>query len=948
MEITKSQIENLAIIIESQAFEGVYRVANKVANDFEKVFGIEPKVYRSIDEAKSSGARQLVIAATDGASEYFADADFAEVAGKWEVWSQKVTTIEDLPAIVILGSDKRGTIYGLFALSEYIGVTPLVFFGDVEPAKRDSIKIGADFDKVTKEPSVKYRGFFINDEWPCFGNWTMEHFGGFTAEMYDHVYEFLLRMKGNYMWPAMWTSSFCLDGPGSLNEELADIYGVVYAYSHHEPCLRASEEWDKVRGEDSVYGNEWNFYTNEEGLLKYWEDALKRSGKYENIITIGMRGERDSSMLGDDSSLAQNIDLLKDIIKKQRDLIEKNVDHKTTQLLALYKEVEAYFYGDDKTPGLKDWDELDDVILMLCEDNYGHMRTLPREEMRGHKGGWGMYYHFDYHGGPISYEWIDSTPLSQTWEQMCQAYEYGIRDVWIVNVGDLKLHEVPLTYFMALAYDYDKWGYSNHRSAEDYMAWWATTNFPNATGETKADMARLFKDYIHLNFLRRPEANHAGVFHPCNYMEADRIISKAKAIYELSDKIYSQLPDDEKDAFYSCMGFSAKAGANLMLMHQYSAKNSLYASQGRPIANYYRDLCLGTIENDKALADEFGKFRDGKWNGMQLASHIGFTKWNDDDYRNPVLSTVIPTHVKALKVSRHDDARICVKNYGGPMRLPVPDFIYEGVEKVCIDISNCGEGELPIEIKTENGAAMPKWLKAEIVPGEIPEQKYMILTCNRAKLTSEIETVSLLVVASEVDATVAVDVAGCQPTLPKQKDVFMPVNGIIVMKAEHFAARSDSTRGRFEVITSYGKYDSGVKVFPSTQSFDAINDTPSLTYRFFIPDGGEYAVELMTAPNNPVYPGTQMRLGLVQEGAAFAAVLLDEKFKAGDHNDPTWSAGVLNQIHDSRVTMNFKRGVNELEIRAMDPGVVLEQIVIYRADTVIPTGYMGPEESPRT
>lgn len=265
--------------------------------------------------------------------------------------------------------------------------------------------------------------------------------------------------------------SFPLDGPGSANEELADMYGVVMGYSHHEPCLRASEEWDKVRGEGTRYGNEWNFYTNEEGLTNYWEDSLKRSGKYENIITIGMRGERDSSMLGDDATVEENVNLLKDIIKKQRALIKKHVNEDVTkvpQMLALYKEVEAYFYGDEKIAGLKDWEELDDVICMLCEDNFGHMRTLPTEAIRGHKGGFGMYYHFDYHGSPISYEWVDSTPLSKTWEQMCMAYEYGIRDLWIVNVGDLKLHEVPLTYFMALAYDYEKWGAGNPASYREY------------------------------------------------------------------------------------------------------------------------------------------------------------------------------------------------------------------------------------------------------------------------------------------------------------------------------------------------------------------------------------------------------------------------------------------------------------------------------------------------
>ena len=428
--------------VEQEAFEGVKRIAKKVALDFEKVSGLLPEIKNTfLDNADSSQYDYNIIFATAGASPFLnkliSERKFDQSAlnGKNEVYQIKF--IENISGnksktLLIIGSDKRGTIYGMFALSEYIGVSPLHFWGDAEPVSRENIEITKEIETVSKEPSVKYRGFFINDEWPCFGSWTFGRFGGFTSEMYDHVFELLLRLKGNYLWPAMWTSSFPLDGPGSLNEELADIYGVVMGASHHEPCLRASEEWDKVRGVSSQYGNDWNYYTNKNGLLKYWEDALKRSGKYEKIITIGMRGERDSSMLPEGASLKDNIDLLKDIIKNQRELIKKHVNpdiSKVRQVLALYKEVEEYYYGSSEVEGLKDWDELDGVICMLCEDNFGFMRTLPTEDIRSRSGGFGMYYHFDYHGGPISFEWMPSSSFERTWEQMCMAYDYGIRDI---------------------------------------------------------------------------------------------------------------------------------------------------------------------------------------------------------------------------------------------------------------------------------------------------------------------------------------------------------------------------------------------------------------------------------------------------------------------------------------------------------------------------------------
>ncbi|HBA46332.1 MAG TPA: hypothetical protein DCZ91_00725 [Lachnospiraceae bacterium] len=613
MELSRENIP--FILVESCAYEGVRRIAARVAEDVEKVMGAMPKVVTE-KELPSGERSQVILCATLGRSpaieelarkglvdlrglvaesrslerarfagektslmepgiteeghsaveERFIDERQAAEGGhsaveerfigekhsagegrhgKWEVYQIKMIDMSGKAfrregqevegvlqnvqeahddreesgfpwegidrVLLICGSDKRGTIYGMFALSEYIGVSPFSFWGDAEPARRDRIILHQDIETVSKEPSVKYRGFFINDEWPCFGNWVTEHFGGFNSKAYEFVFEFLLRLKGNYLWPAMWSASFPLDGPGSANEELADLYGVVIGYSHHEPCLRASEEWDKVRGEGSRYGNQWNFRTNEEGLLRYWEDGLKRSGKYEHIITVGMRGERDTSVLGADS-LEENITLLKNIITKQRKLIERyvkpeycgNPEHMgeccgnqerggessrnseyygeicenpeqdeesrrnseynegscnysehnreqdsatIPQLLALYKEVEPYFYGDAHTPGLKDWGGLDGVTCMFCEDNYGYMRTLPEADIRGHKGGFGMYYHLDYHGGPVSYEWVDSTPLSQIWEQMSEAYEYGVREAWMVNVGDLKFHEVPLSFF---------------------------------------------------------------------------------------------------------------------------------------------------------------------------------------------------------------------------------------------------------------------------------------------------------------------------------------------------------------------------------------------------------------------------------------------------------------------------------------------------------------------
>ena len=933
--------KNTVFCLEPQAYEGVRRIAGKVAGDIEAVTGVRPAVVDHWDGG------QVIVCATLGksalAENLVAQGVLEErrLSGKREVYQIALTELDGAPALVICGSDKRGTIYGLFALSEYIGVSPLCFWGDVTPVRRETVTIGKDIETISKEPSVKYRGFFINDEWPCFGTWATEHFGDVNADCYDRIFEFLLRMKGNYLWPAMWRSAFPLDGPGSANEELADLYGVVMGYSHHEPCLRASEEWDKVRGEQSVYGNEWNYYTNEEGLLRYWEDALKRSGKYENIITIGMRGERDSSMLGDDAALEENISLLKKIITRQRELIRRHVPGQHRQLLALYKEVEQYFYGDRQTQGLKDWQELEDVLFLLCEDNHGHLRTVPPKSMTNHPGGWGMYYHFDYHGGPVSYEWVDSTTLAQTWEAMTQAWDYGIRELWIVNVGDLKLHEVPLTYFMALAYDFDQWGTGNPGSPAQYLAQWTHQNFPRATGTQRVEIAGVFRDYVNLNSLRRPEALHAGVYHPCHYGETDRMIAAAEDIEVRSEKLMQTLCSQERDAYYSMIHFPAMASSNLLKLHLYAGKNHHYAAQGKVIANRYAALAEDCMARDLALAEEFAAFRDGKWAGMELAPHIGFTKWNEDDSRNPVLCKVIPMGKPCMKVSRWDEEAVATKNYGAPMVIPVKDFAFPGCTQVKLEVANGGTGAFRFTLSPKDGT-MPEWLTAEPMEATVTDQVDVILRCDEGKLPAQPECCTLLI--SDGDAVAAVEVTG-RAGKPLPPMTFAPRNGVISMLAEHYAEKKDVPGGAFFRMEGYGKFGSGMKVAPSTAAFSMEDEKPSLTYAFQIDTPGDYRMELFTAPNNPIQLGESVNLLLETGTQAQKLRLIEPDFRAGENSDPVWCRGVMDQVHTAQTLLHFEAGVHRLTLSALEPGVVLEKIVLSPAAAPLPDSYFGPEES---
>jgi len=959
-------MNKFCFIAEEQAFEGVKRIAAKVALDFEKVTGALPVIADSFADNASHECR--IIFATLGKSQILeklsgeGKIDLNALHGKREVYQIKF--INDAlvcgnhaeKTLLICGSDKRGTIYGMFALSEYIGVSPLHFWGDAEPARRENIEIKNDIEIISKEPSVKYRGFFINDEWPCFGSWTFGRFGGFTAEMYDHVFELLLRLKGNYLWPAMWTSSFPLDGPGNLNEELADVYGVVMGASHHEPCLRASEEWDKVRGPESEYGNDWNYYINKKGLLRYWEDALKRSGKYEKIITIGMRGERDSSMLGENASLKDNIDLLKDIIKNQRELIKKHVNpdiKSVPQVLALYKEVEEYFYGNEKTEGLKDWDELDGVICMLCEDNYGFMRTLPTEELRRRNGGFGMYYHFDYHGGPVSYEWMPSTSYERTWEQMCMAYDYGIRDIWIVNVGDLKFNETPLSYFMELAYDFEKWGTKSPNSIDDFTMMWLKKTFINVDEATRKKMAEALHGYLRMNAMRRPEALNADVYHPCHYFEADRMLAIADSIETLNEEIYAELADKKypdgsaREAYYSMIYFPAKASINLLRMNLYAAKNRHYANQGKKIANNYAALVTECIEKDRALCEEITLFKNGKWKGMELEQHIGFTRWNEDNCRYPLRIQVEPAYKPRMVVSRKDREEICTKTYGSPMIIKADDFLYEGAEEVILEIANDGTGSINYIIESDNDC---DWLEISSVKGTVESQEEIKLRCDRKKLSEkkpagEIQSTRLLI--KDKETVVAVEVKARHTNIKDIKSMtFLENNGVIVMHANHFYAKKDVDGAGFIELKNYGRSGCGMKVFPVTKDFNANEEKPSLAYRFLIEDAGNYTAEIWTAPANSIQNKRALRLQLTDtNNNPHIVTCIPADFKAGSPSYLPWCQGVLDNIRVSKVSLSFNAGYQEISIGALEAGIVLEKILVYKNGREPLKSYLGPPES---
>jgi hypothetical protein len=611
-------------------YKGVIRAIGDLQSDIDKVTNVKPNITSS-----DTSADYEIIIGTLGKSKLIDNLvssgklDEKDLKGKWE--SFVITTIKDpKPGVkqylVIAGSDQRGTIYGIYEISRQLGVSPWYWWADVPPKKRPAAYVLSGY-YASGEPKVKYRGIFINDEEPSFGGWAREKFGGINSKMYAHIFELLLRLRANYLWPAMWGKSFNEDDPE--NPVLANEYGIVMGTSHHEPMMRAQNEWNVHHKE---YGNgEWNYITNSDGLKKFWKNGLERNKDDENLVTIGMRGNGDMPMINAGSD-QKNIKLLEKIIADQRKIIAgvtKKPASQTPQVWALYSEVQKYYDDGMKVPN--------DVIILLCDDNWGDVRRLPELGTKKHHGGYGMYYHVDLHGAPRSYQWLNMTQIPHMWEQLQLTYSYGVNKIWMLNVGDLKPMEYPITFFMDMAWNPDSFQADN---LQNFAVKFCKEQF-GATASTEA--ADILNTYCKYNSRVTAEMLNQNTFN----LESGEFRQVRDAYLALETRALRQflkIPNVYKDAYNELILFPVQAMANLYDLYYSVAMNEKYASEKDLRANYWADHATYCFKRDSVLTYDYNhKIAGGKWNHMMDQVHIGYTSW-DAPRRNimPEVTRVIP------------------------------------------------------------------------------------------------------------------------------------------------------------------------------------------------------------------------------------------------------------------------------------------------------------------
>ena len=511
--------------------------------------------------------------------------------------------------LVIAGSDRRGTIYGIYELSQQMGVSPWYDWADVPVEHHDSIFVNRG-TYTDGEPAVRYRGIFLNDEAPCLTSWVKNTYGTGYGDhrFYQRVFELVLRLRGNMMWPAMWGWAFYTDD--AENEKTADEMGVVMSTSHHEPMARNHQEYARNR---KGWGP-WNYQKNKANLQKFFREGIERMKGTEQIVTIGMRGDGDEAM-----SAEADTKLMTNIINDQRKIIADVTGKKaseTPQVWALYKEVLDYYDKGMKVP--------DDVTLLLCDDNWGNVRRVPNAQERKHKGGWGLYYHVDYVGAPRNSKMLNVTPVQNPWEQLTLAYENGIDRLWILNVGDLKPMEYPISQFMDMAWNPHKYSVNNiTRHTRD----WCVQQF----GESQADeAARILNLICKYNGRCTPEMLDKNTYSLENG-EWQEVVNQYLQLEADALRQYNSLPAAYHDAYRQIILFPIELMSNLHQMYFAQAQNHALYKQNNPKANIWADECERLFKRDSLICDVYNhKMSGGKWNGMMTQKHIGYKSWNDD------------------------------------------------------------------------------------------------------------------------------------------------------------------------------------------------------------------------------------------------------------------------------------------------------------------------------
>ncbi len=894
--------------------EGIVRAAKDLCADFERVTG-----------------RAAIL------TPHKSEADIIVQMENSGVWESYILCL-DKDTLVITGSDKRGTIYGIYDLSEHIGVSPWYWWADVPSKRSNTLYVTLDEPYCSKEPAVKYRGVFINDE-ESFAAWALNKEDYDYVETYKKVYELLLRLKANILWPAMHSCSPCFH-QSIENAKNADLYGIIIGTSHCEQMMRNNvceyfpfeEKWVQENPDRPLYrtmlGDSPNpcayVYIdkhpdtgervyNKEMITAYWREGMEQFGQYENIYTVGMRGLHDSPWQPVPAqTLQEKGKLLEEVIEKQREVLSEyrnTAVSEIPQIFVPYKEILEIYNAGVKVP--------DDVTLMWSNDNYGYIRQLPTDKERERSGGAGMYYHISYCGKPASYLWLGTTPFALIREEMTKAYHNGIDRIWVVNVGDIKAAERPMEYFLDLA-----WNIDENADIHQHIIKKAQRDFgfDIDTAKKFADMELTFE---RLAFARKPEHFVRHLFQLKDFNdEAMRYLDEYDNVLDCSQRLYEQLDEKQKAAYFELHLYALRSCRNT------AAHNIFMDEQNRHIQDGFKNAAEPYIyRSDEGYCDVIADMKqyhllyDGKWNHI-MDSAYGWFIARDKDFH-----TLFE----------------CKKDWGATPGIGVAyeKMVFSGFLKNrrFIDIFNHYNFYALWKAETEYD-----WITLSKTEGTILTDERLWVDIDYEKAPKKDMETSITFTSNFNDSIVVpIRLKNKCETLPK--GTVIEFDGYVSILAKNFL-RCTTGGGLFWRIEPYlGRCTDSLKVYSDTlksRSNESIDSTAVAQYRAWFETCGEFEAEIHRIPTLNERDKVRFAIGIDDD----IPQLVECTNQYKDYSDGTdcWGAGVLQNCEKLTCRLRVaQKGCHTIKLYAVDSDVIIEKIIIWTNQKI--DSYFGPEES---
>ncbi|KAJ4289067.1 hypothetical protein N0V90_011409 [Kalmusia sp. IMI 367209] len=849
------------IVIDSKDWTGVTRTGNDLANDFGLVTGTKAKVVSS-----TSGLTNTPVI----------------IAGKWESFTSAVVEkpVDGIDsALVLAGSDKRGTIYALYDVSEQIGVSPWYWWADVPP-KKHTLIYALPKTKTQGPPSIKYRGLFINDEQPALTNWVNANYGGkYDSRFHTKVFELLLRLRANYFWPAMWASKFHVDD--SKNGPLADEMGIVMGTSHTEPMARADKE--KVKP--------WDWKSNQANLKKYMQDGATRSKNWEVVWTLGMRGD------GDTASPTLDAKTLVDVFTAQQSILKN-------------------------------------------DDNSGNIQRLPIPSEASRIGNAGVYYHFDYVGDPRNYKWINTIQLSKTWQQMHLAHQKNATQIWIVNIGDLKPLEIPISHFLDMAYDMSN--FMTPDSTDKWLEAWATREFGNGVAKGTAEVMATYGKLI---VRRKYELLNMSPFlySTTNYDEAENVLHEWENLQNKTQALYDQLDSTTQIAFFEMVLHPVMAGRIVQQVYINAGRNKAYATQKRMSANELAADVKAAYAQDSVIQKRYHGLLNGKWNHMMDQIHFGYNNWQDPG------SNTMPS-VSTIGTTAPSTGLLGVSVQGSTASAPgsaVPNLLaidpYTPKNRT-IDIYALGSGTVDFTISASSPyiKVTPSQGTISYPSGTSTIRAVVDVDWSAAPNGSSTSTIT---VTPKTGTAVKLTLPVNNLAVSSGFKGYVESNGAVAIEMRHFTDRTSGSSGTsLEPIPNYGRTDSGLTLLPVTAGTQSTATGPSAIYSFYAFTSATSAkVVAYVPPSFNVNPSSPLKYAVALGDATPTTVSPIPSSTLGSMPQG-WSESVINGARVVKTDIGkVDKGAHKLKLWLLEPGTVVHRLVVDLGG--VKDSYLGPPES---